>query len=104
MNHEPKQPLVISLRPQSGNCSQQSGGRVRVGHSFVTWRVPNGPFRRAWIERTHGQAGARFLVSEQTDTIDGNPIGEPISAPVYHDLADMEALLAYVWATLESGR
>jgi hypothetical protein len=79
-------------------------GRDQVGHPFVTWRVPGGPCRRAWIERTHGQAGARFLFSVLTDTIDGNAIGEPISAPVYHDMADLETLLAYVWASLEPRR
>ena len=101
MNHK------IPLPTQPGDGCQQPmarGGRDHVGHPFVTWRVPGRPCRRAWIERTRGQAGVRFLFSVQTDTIDGNPIGEPISAPVYHDLADMEALLAYVWATLESGR
>jgi hypothetical protein len=79
--------------------------RDRHGRPFISWRVPNGPCRCAWIERTHGQPGdARFLFSVQTDTIDGNPIGEPISAPVYHDMADLETLLAYVWASLEPRR
>ena len=80
-------------------------GRPNFGLGVpITWRVPGGPCWRAWIERNHGQAGARFLFSEQTDTIDGNAIGEPISAPVCYAMADLETLLAYVWATLESGR
>jgi hypothetical protein len=81
-----------------------TSSRDQVSHPFVTWRVPGGPCRRAWIERAHGQVGARFLFSEQTDTIDGNAIGEPISAPIYHDMADLETLLAYVWRALEPGR
>jgi hypothetical protein len=82
-----QQPIVTSCRDQ-------------IGHPFVTWRVPGGPCRRAWIERTHGQAGARFLLSVETDTIDGNAIGEPIC----HDMADLQTLLAYVWAALEPRR
>jgi hypothetical protein len=100
MNHE------IPLQTQPGNGCQQpmATSRDQLGRPFVTWRVPGGPCRRAWIERTHGQAGARFLFSVQTDTIDGNAISEPISAPVCPDMADLETLLAYVWATLKPGR
>jgi hypothetical protein len=76
-------------------------GRDRPSRPFVTWRLPNGRCCRAWIECTHGQAGARFVASVRTDIIDGNAIGEPISAPVYHDMGDLETLLTYVWATLE---
>jgi hypothetical protein len=76
-------------------------GRDQLSRPFVTWRLSNGRCCRAWIECTHGQAAARFLFSVRTDTIDGNAIGEPISAPVYHDMADLEALLTYDWATLE---
>jgi hypothetical protein len=101
MNHEIEQPNVIPLRAQLGNDSQQPMVTRQVSHPFVTWRVPGGPCRRAWIERTQGQAGVRFLFS---DAIDGNAIGEPISAPVCHDMADLETLQAYVWATLEPGR
>jgi hypothetical protein len=104
MGHETEQPQVIPLRKPTEAQPTVTSGRDHVGHPFVTWRVPNGPCWRAWIEPTHGQAGARFLFSEQTDTIDGNAIGEPISAPVCHDMADMETLLVYVWATLDRGR
>ncbi len=97
----------IPLPTQPSDGSQQpmvASGRDWVGHPFVSWRVPGGPCCRAWIQRTHGQAGARFLFSVQTDTIDGKPIGEPISAPICHDMADLETLLAYVCATLEPRR
>lgn len=104
-----RQPIEAATERAETDCtwgddgSQQpmvKSGRDQLSHPFVSWRVPNGPCRRAWIERTHGQAGARFLFSVQTDIMDGNPIGEPTSAPVDHDRADLETLFAYVWATL----
>ena len=94
------EPAETDGRWATMTANSQLGRAAEISSAvpFVTWRLPNGRCCRAWIERTHGQAGARFLFSVQTDTIDGKPIGEPISAPICHDVADLETLLAYVWA------
>jgi hypothetical protein len=86
------------------NRDAAARGRDRRGNPFVAWRLPCGRCRRAWIERTHGNAGARFLLAVTTDTIDGNPIGEPTSAPLFHDASDVDALLAFAMGEIDVPR
>jgi hypothetical protein len=69
---------------------------------FVAWRLPCGTCRRAWIERNHGNPGARYLFAVTTDTIDGNPISEPTSAPLFHDATDVDALVAFAMSDIDA--
>lgn len=100
-------PQVIRLRRAAEDAQRRNQRPITPSRDpqdspFVAWRLPCGTCRRAWIEHTHGNAGARFLLAVTTDTIDGKPISEPTSAPLFHDASDVDALVAFAMGEIDA--
>jgi hypothetical protein len=73
---------------------------IRVGQDIdgsciVAWQDPDGRFFCAWIEKTHGRSGDRFMFVAMTDTLGGKVVSEPIVSPLYHQGSDPETLTTY---------
>jgi hypothetical protein len=101
-------PQVIPLRRAAEDAQRRNQKPIMTpspdpqDSPFVAWRLPCGTCRRAWIEHTHGNSGARFLLAVTTDTIDSKPISEPTSAPLFHKKSDVDALVAFAMSDIDA--